>query len=191
MSQTPSSLHWLARNYSRGKGAAERKRERIRALEERRAFYHRIVKSFDKKLASMKLSLELEIQRLSEYQAALTFHEVPVADAAIVPVRPHELPRTTGYGEMTRIIYRALRLAPSHCLTTGEIAQAVMEAKSLDPAEREVVRSRVLVRLAIMARQNRLLRDDAPKFTQNRTWRLPQLGALIISKHSFSDAIQD
>jgi hypothetical protein len=171
MATTPSSLLWIARRYAYAYGSAEREQSRIAQHKSCLDFHLAAAKRAKERLVEARKRLRSAKCSKSRYAAILELHEVPLDVAALPAVRPHQLPRTAGYGRMTKVIYRALQNAGAAGLSTSSITQAVGKDSGWKGLDRQRIHHRVQVRLCILASQGRIAGSLAPR-GQDRHWHL-------------------
>ncbi|WP_159066720.1 hypothetical protein [Xanthomonas citri] len=167
--RTPSSLKWLIVKRSRLSGTVDQLTSgRAKLLEQLEDIQHR---------------LEKVRHDLAGVDHVLGLHEIKIEPETITPVIPHRARSLMAFGELTRLIYRALRDAGGKS-TTRDIVDFILRADpKLQRLDYDYVRQKVRHRLKGMVRTGRIASEVIPGKTlytgqsARIHWKLIQLDA--------------
>lgn len=167
----PSSLVWLVkkRKYITGQiDSAEKEHlKRINAQEHK---IQRATKAHDEHMRILKSDL-------AAIDRALRMHEIPINPDKIGPVRFQHNPTRTGYGQITRLIYKVLADSHPLSITTTKITACLKADMGLDLSAAETfdLHERIRHRLRGMYRLGKVERLHPRSTHREGVWCLPTL----------------
>lgn len=146
--RTPSSLKWLIVKRSRLSGTVDQlTRGRAKLLEQLEDIQHR---------------LEKVRHDLAGVDHVLGLHEIKIEPETIIPVIPHRARSLMAFGELTRLIYRALRDAGGKSTTRDIVDFILIADPKLQKLDYDYVRQKVRQRLKGMVRSGQIASQIAP-----------------------------
>lgn len=180
MVKIPSALKWLLTRRARLLGERQRLEERLPALytqiEAEVAVALKRLNSCQRRLATARLHgpgrLKALDADLAAIDASIRLYDVDVDPARITPIRSQYNGWAMDYGQMTRLVLRALRESEGAELTTTEIALSLCEQSgcALSDAEFQSFRLRVRRRMRRLAAVGAIRRIHVAKTSLEGRW---------------------
>lgn len=181
MTKIPSALKWLIVRRARLLGEIRKTEKRLCMRE---ASLLEKLGQLEPRVATLKARLD-RIRALGERHVALLNNSLSAIDQtieqhpvlvdvdAIGPINTQERHRALAYGELTRLILRALREADGESVTTSEVALFVeMEGKlQVDKADRRYFHRSVRKRLRKLHLGGRVCRVEVGRNCLESRWR--------------------
>lgn len=167
----PSSLVWLAkkRKYITGqmRSAEEQHQKKVKVQEHD---IQRATKAHGEHMRILKSDL-------AAIDRALRMHEIPINPDKIGPIRFQHNPTRTGYGQITRLIYKALADSHPFSITTTKITAFLKAEMGLELSEAETfdLHERIRHRLRGLYHLGKVERLHPRSTHREGVWCLPAL----------------
>lgn len=172
--RTPVSLNWLVKKHRSIAGQIAVTEKELQ-MEQKR--FLKMKAAHEAELNLHHRHLEMLKQDLESIDRTLRMHEIRIDPSRLQATIFQSSPSTSKYGQLTRLIYKALATSKTGVMTTSKITAFVMNGLGLEPTPEQTKEThhRVRHRLEGLYETKRVMRLHPRQTSKEGSWRLPQL----------------